>query len=195
VTIKIPVLDGARVAREPRLNPAIATLFELSPQTVAALDSEIAATRLELLELRRQNSTVAQAEDGSIELRSASFAEEGGAAHDALMRAFENALGEEAFRHFLAVADQSLDHDFGYYGAQETTITLGKSLDAEGRAVYPVTRAVARETSSSETTGVFVSPADIWSFDGDALQLIPQAYIEALLAAEPTAPDAPRASR
>lgn len=109
-----------------RLAVTFIKTFALTPDEVAGLKSHMVEAQAKVDVLTKANTTAARGADGAFVI-TVKPTSDGAGIHDSLLAAYRQTLGEERYQHFLQLAGSQFETCFGYFGAQERTITIKRN--------------------------------------------------------------------
>jgi RNA polymerase sigma factor (sigma-70 family) len=123
------------VGLDGKLNPRFAELFALTPAETASVQAAYNKAKDRLAELALANATTRRTPDGKVVIDVKPF--EGGAAvYDEAMDAFGAALGPDRNAAFVQLIGPQIGDDLSQFGAEQRTLTLGRSGEKDGQPTY-----------------------------------------------------------
>ena len=107
-----------------RLNKQFVELYQLSPAAAATLQRTFDASRAKMNALVLANAKMTEQSAGKVVVQVEPFPQAGGAVYDDLMGSIGSQLGPDRTAAFSQLSADSLDDEFGAFGAAQRTLTL-----------------------------------------------------------------------
>lgn len=115
-----------------KLNKQFVDIYQLSPAAAAALQRTLDASRAKMNALVLANAKVTEQSAGKFVVQVEPFPQAGGAAYDELMGSVGSILGPDRSAAFSQLSADSLDDEFGAFGAAQRTLTVTRDPSAAG---------------------------------------------------------------
>lgn len=113
------------------LNPAVASVFDLTPQEQQTLTQSLTTAHDKVAELEKLNATITRTPDGKIVIDVKPFPGEGGAVYDEFMASVGQTLGPERTAAFQTLAADQVEKSMGNFGAGERKLTVSSQPDSK----------------------------------------------------------------
>lgn len=106
------------------LNPAVASVFDLTSHEQESITHSIYYAREKMAELEKINATVTRTPDGKVVIEVKPFPGKGGAVYDELIKNIGQTLGSERNAAFQTLGGEQMEKAFGAFGAAERKLTV-----------------------------------------------------------------------
>jgi len=147
MTSRLSFVDNAGT-----LNPAIASVFDLTPDEHATLSQAIGAAREKLETLERANATVTRQPDGNVVIEIKPFPAAGGPVYDELMASISQALGPDRNEAFMTICADQVEKALGSFGATERKVTITSQPDSKHSRYLATDERIAPGNHSKNTS-------------------------------------------
>lgn len=160
------------VTESGKLTDAFANLFALDAAERAALQRVLDQASDQLADLQRRNATVARGDDGSVSITIKSFAVEGGAVYDQLMKGFAQTLGADRNAAFVKLGSEQVERALGRFGAPDYVYTFKSRPTPDGRS-FEVSEKHKLPQENGTSNSSYRSWAEVQNRLGPVARLVP----------------------
>lgn len=165
-------IDIAFVMPNGQLSPNFAGLFGLTNDERTTLQHSVDRARERMAAAEQANATVAREPGGDVVIKIGSFAQEGGAVYDDLMKSFADTLGPDRNAVFQVLGGARVESSLGFFGAAERTVSFSvEGSDAQKRYKVSIRRNRPGESGTSTSSFDSLQKASDWA--GTVSRLIP----------------------
>jgi hypothetical protein len=152
---------GVNVFMNDGLDPTFASVFDLTPGEVNALNGAIRSAKEKLFAIAVQDAKVEPSADGSrFVVEVPSTTDQGGAVYDSLLKTFSDVLGPDRFQSFNDLSGLSFESGFGSFGLANTRYEMSASETASssGAPLYKIL--VSSTLPGAQTTSTSLLPLE-----------------------------------
>jgi RNA polymerase sigma factor (sigma-70 family) len=135
-----------------KLNRQFVEIYQLSPASAAALQRTLDASRAKMNALVLANAKVTEQSAGKVVVQVEPFPQAGGAAYDELMGSVGSLLGPDRSAAFAQLSADSLEDEFGAFGAAQRTLTITRDPASAGAPTMVEDKLVRSSDSDVVTT-------------------------------------------
>ncbi len=148
---------GVNVFSNDALDAIFASVYDLSPSEINALNAAIRAAKEKLFAIAVQQAKVEPSGDGSrFVVEVPSTTDQGGTIYDGLLRTFADVLGPDRFQSFNELSGTNFESGFGAFGLANTRyeLTVSDTTSPTGTPLYKVLVSSTLPGSQTTSTGL-----------------------------------------
>lgn len=155
-----------------KLHPAVASVFDLTPEEQSSLSQAMDTARDKIEGLERINATVTRTPDGRVVIDVKPYPGEGGAVYDELMKSVEQTLGPDRNAAFQTLGADQIEKALGAFGATERKLTVTSQPDSKHSRYLANDERIAPGSRSNSSTN-YKTKDDLVNRVGTIAKLLP----------------------
>ena len=157
-----------------QLTDAFASLFSLTDVERSRLQKDLDRATDQLADLQRRHATTVRGDDGTVTITIKSFAVEGGAVYDELMKGFAQTLGDERNGSFVKLGGEQVERAFGRFGAPDYVYTFKRRPNpSSGGNAYEVSERHKLPLEHGTSNSSYRSWTELQNRMGPVTRLLP----------------------